>query len=185
VLESAVDYEWRVAHERAAKDAFFRTSPHSPIPAADSAGFDGLAYYPVGPAWRTESLRLQSPDDDALDRIEIATSEGGARIVRRLGTLSFVVGGQPRQLAAYELGRSDGSLFLPFLDATSGAETYGTGRYLDAEPEQDGTYVLDFNAAYHPYCAHAPDYSCTLTPAENRLPDRIEAGECLATAGVR
>ena len=185
MLESAVDYEWRVAHERAAKDAFFRTSPHSPIPAADRAGFDGLAYYPVDPAWRIERLRLQSPDDDALDRIEIATSEGGARVVRRLGTLSFVVGGQPRQLAAYELGRSDGSLFLPFLDATSGAETYGTGRYLDAEPEQDGTYVLDFNAAYHPHCAHAPDYSCPLTPAENRLPDRIEAGERLATAGVR
>ena len=35
MLESAVDYESRVAHERAAKDAFFRTSPHSPVPAAD------------------------------------------------------------------------------------------------------------------------------------------------------
>ena len=49
----------------------------------------------------------------------------------------------------------------------------------------DGTYVLDLNAAYHPYCAHAPDDSCPLTAAENRLPDRIEAGERLATAGVR
>ena len=35
------------------------------------------------------------------------------------------------------------------------------------------------------YCAHAPDHSCPLMPAENRLPDRIEAGERLATAGVR
>lgn len=34
-------------------------------------------------------------------------------------------------------------------------------------------------------CAHAPDHSCPLTPAENRLPDLIEAGERLATAGVR
>ena len=88
-------------------------------------------------------------------------------------------------LAAYKLAHSDGSLFVPFLDATSGPETYGAGRYLDVEPEPDGTYVLDFNAAYHPYCAHASDYSCPLTPAENRLPDRIEAGERLATAGVR
>ena len=38
--DSAPDYETRIAHERAAKDAFFRTSPHSPIPAADRAGFD-------------------------------------------------------------------------------------------------------------------------------------------------
>ena len=35
------------------------------------------------------------------------------------------------------------------------------------------------------YGAHAPDHSCPLTPAENRLPDRVEAGERLATAGVR
>ena len=182
---SAVDYEWRVAHERAAKDTFFRTSLHSPIPAADRAGFDGLAYYPVDPEWRIERLRLQSPPDGALDKIEIATSDGGTRIARRLGRLSFVVGGQQRQLAAYELGHSDGSLFVPFLDATNGAETYGAGRYLDVEPEPDGTYVLDFNAAYHPYCAHSPDFSCPLTPTENRLPDRIEAGERLATAGVR
>ncbi len=125
-----------MAHERAAKNAFFRTSPHSPISAAGRAGFDGLAYYPVDPAWRFERLRLQPPDDDTLDRIEIATSDGGARIVRRLGTLSFVVGGQPRQLAAYELGHSDGSLFVPFLDATSGAETYRAGRYLDVEPSR-------------------------------------------------
>ncbi len=56
---------------------------------------------------------------------------------------------------------------------------------LERAAKPDGTYVLDFNAAYHPYCARTPDYSCALTPAENRLPDRIEAGERLATAGVR
>jgi len=45
--------------------------------------------------------------------------------------------------------------------------------------------AVDFNAAYHPHRAHAPDHSCPLIPAENRLPDRIEAGERLAKAGVR
>jgi len=68
---------------------------------------------------------------------------------------------------------------VPFLDATSGTETYGAGRYLDLEPEPDGTYVLDFNLAYHPYCAYSVEYSCPLTPGENRLPVRIEAGERL------
>ena len=70
-------------------------------------------------------------------------------------------------------------LFVPFLDATSGTETYGAGRYLDLEPEDDGTYALDFNLAYHPSCVYDVIYSCPLTPAENRLPDRIEAGERL------
>jgi hypothetical protein len=63
---------------------------------------------------------------------------------------------------------------------TSGNETYGAGRYLDLEAESDGTYVIDFNLAYHPYCVYADDFSCPLTPAENRLPIRIEAGERLA-----
>jgi uncharacterized protein (DUF1684 family) len=76
-------------------------------------------------------------------------------------------------------GLSD-SLFVPFLDVTSGHETYGAGRYLDLEAEPDGTYVIDFNLAYHPYCVYADHFSCPLTPAENRLPIRIEAGERLA-----
>jgi uncharacterized protein (DUF1684 family) len=68
---------------------------------------------------------------------------------------------------------------VPFLDATSGTETYGAGRYLDLEPEDDGTYILDFNLAYHPSCVYDVVYSCPLTPAENRLPVRVEAGERL------
>ena len=72
------------------------------------------------------------------------------------------------------------AVFVPFLDATSGHETYGAGRYLDLEPEDDGTYALDFNLAYHPSCVYDIKFSCPLTPAENRLPIRIEAGERLA-----
>ena len=47
------------------------------------------------------------------------------------------------------------------------------------EPDDDGTYAIDFNLAYHPSCVYAPQYSCPLTPAENRLDTRIEAGERL------
>ena len=71
-------------------------------------------------------------------------------------------------------------MFVPFLDATSGGETYGAGRYLDLEPDEDGTYAIDFNLAYHPSCVYAPQFSCPLTPAENRVAVRIEAGERLA-----
>jgi len=51
---------------------------------------------------------------------------------------------------------------------------------LDLDPDEDGTYAIDFNLAYHPSCVYAPNFSCPLTPAENRLPIRIEAGERLA-----
>ena len=69
---------------------------------------------------------------------------------------------------------------MPFLDATSGTETYGAGRYLDLEPDDDGTWTLDFNLAYQPSCVYDPRYSCPLTPPENRLGVRVEAGERLA-----
>jgi hypothetical protein len=69
-------------------------------------------------------------------------------------------------------------LFLPFLDATSGTETYGAGRYVDLAPGLDGWYVLDFNLAYHPLCAYGrTDYRCPKTPEENRLPFAVRAGE--------
>ena len=40
-------------------------------------------------------------------------------------------------------------------------------------------FVLDFNRAKNPSCAYgSPErFACPVTPAENRLPLRIEAGE--------
>ena len=46
-------------------------------------------------------------------------------------------------LALYSTGHD--SLFLPFRDATSGKETYGAGRYLDIDPNEDGTITLDMS----------------------------------------
>ncbi|TFG36557.1 MAG: DUF1684 domain-containing protein [Candidatus Aminicenantes bacterium] len=173
------DYETEIAGHRAEKDSFFRSSHHSPIPAEERATFAGLPYYPVNAALRFEGLQLQPYDGDAPAEFMIGTSDDNPRPARRLGSLSFVVEDQLRSLVAYALGAATGSLFVPFLDATSGSETYGAGRYLDIEPEHDGSYVLDFNAAYHPSCVYSPHFSCPVTPAENRLPDRIEAGERL------
>ena len=93
---------------------------------------------------------------------------------------------RPVRLTAYRIAGPEGetgdadALFVPFLDATSGTETYGAGRYLDLEPDEDGTWTLDFNLAYHPSCVYDPRFSCPLTPPENRLPLPVEAGERLA-----
>lgn len=188
------DQDARVHHElaalvdrdRAAKDAFFRSSSQSPIPGRARSSFPGLAYYPVDLAYRFEGLRLASYEGAGPPEFEIPTSDGRLRPAHRVGSLRFEVDGRVHALAAYDLsGGLDHSLFVPFLDATSGVETYGAGRYLDLEPQPDGTYVLDFNLAYHPYCAYSPDYSCPLTPAENRLTVRIEAGERLPSGNAR
>ncbi len=70
-------------------------------------------------------------------------------------------------------------LFVPFTDATTGDETYGSGRYIDITiPEIKGSlFFLDFNKAYNPYCAYSEGYNCPVPPKENYLTVAIKAGE--------
>ena len=65
------------------------------------------------------------------------------------------------------------------MDATTGTETYPAGRYLELFGPPGGPFALDFNRAQNPSCAYgAPErFACPVTPAENRLELRIEAGE--------
>ena len=175
------DYVGAIEGYRAEKDAFFKSAPGSPVPLDERDAFTGLPYYPVNVDLVFEELTVEPYTGTEPTTFQIPTSDGKLRPARRAGTFTFEAGGESRRLTAYELegAHSDGRLFLPFLDATSGSETYGAGRYLDLEPDEDGTYAIDFNLAYHPSCVYASHFSCPLTPAENRLPIRIEAGERL------
>ena len=174
-------YPAAIGGYRAEKDAFFKTSPHSPLPVEERGAFEGLPYYPIDEDLVFDGLRLEPYAGSEPSAFQIPTSDGKLRPAHRAGTFSFELGGAPRRLTAYVMdGGNPESLFLPFLDETSGRETYGAGRYLDLEPDEDGTYAIDFNQAYHPSCVYAPQFSCPLTPAENRLATRIEAGERLA-----
>jgi uncharacterized protein (DUF1684 family) len=176
------DYVGAIQGYRAEKDQYFKTSAGSPIPTEEREAFTGLPYYPVNVDLVFEGLTLAPYEGDEPSDFQIPTSDGRLRPAHRAGTFTFEAGGEPRRLTAYELegAHQDGSLFLPFLDATSGRETYGAGRYLDLEPDDDGTYAIDFNLAYHPSCVYAPQFSCPLTPAENRVAIRVDAGERLA-----
>ena len=194
-----VDYATAVESFRADKDHYFRHGEGSPIPVAERDAFEGLPYFPVDPDLRFEGLTLEPYAGNEPQRFAIPTSDGRLRPAHRAGSLRLRArrgsrarwpptsstirsghlrsGQVPRARPRPPTRRS--RLFVPFLDATSGDETYGAGRYLDLEPEDDGTYSLDFNLAYHPSCVYDVRFSCPLTPAENRLPVRIEAGERL------
>jgi uncharacterized protein (DUF1684 family) len=175
-----LDYAEAVAAFREDKDDFFATDPRSPVPGEERATFEGLPYFSIDEALRFEGRALEPYTGGEPSDFQIPTSDGKLRPAHRAGILTFDLDGEGRQLTAYTFDGGDGrSLFVPFLDATSGTETYGAGRYLDLEPEDDGTYALDFNLAYHPSCVYDPRFSCPLTPGENRLPIRIEAGERL------
>ena len=176
-----LSYVEAVTQFRTEKDAYYGSGLHSPIPEAERATFSGLPYYPIDERYVFDGLALEPYAGDEPSDFQIPTSEGRLRPAHRAGVLRFQLDGQPHQLTGYTFDEGDGeSLFVPFLDLTSGPETYGAGRYLDLEPDEDGTYALDFNLAYHPSCVYDPRFSCPLTPPENRLPARIEAGERLA-----
>ena len=176
-----MSYEDAVAQYRADKDDYFRTSPGSPIPAAEREAFTGLPFFAIDPAWVVDDVALEPYTGSEPVRFEIPTTDGKLRPADRAGVLTFELAGAELHLTAYRFaGTDDANLFVPFLDATSGTESYGAGRYLDVDLDDDGTVTLDFNMAYHPSCVYDPKLSCPITPPENRLSIRVEAGERLA-----
>jgi len=153
-------------------------SDRSPIPAAQRASFLPLSYFPIDESYRVASALKVIQSDEV---IEMDTSDGKKRRMRRVGTLQFTLKGQPRTLTAFvDASENDmRRLFVPFGDLTAGTETYPGGRYLDLDRTSTGVYDLDFNRAYHPFCYFNPEYVCPVPPKENRLAVPIRAGEKL------
>jgi uncharacterized protein (DUF1684 family) len=174
---------WReeLAAKRAEKDEFFASHPHSPVPEPERDAFDGLDYFEPDPDYRvTATMHLVDGDDDEIARME--TTTGGEQRYRTVGELTFDLEGETYALAAYRpTGEDRETLFVPFRDKTTGQGTYGAGRYMDLEAEQeleDGeTVVVDFNLAYTPFCGFSDAYACPLPPQENWLETVVEAGE--------
>ncbi len=161
---------------RAEKDAFFRGDPRSPLTPGQRNRFGGLAYFPEEPGLAIHA-ELESQGVDRDEAIEMQTTTGGFQVYRRAGIVRFEVDGEPAVVTLYA-SEDMHELFVPFRDATSGKETYGAGRYLEVEsPGPDGRVRVDFNAAYNPYCAYNPDWSCPIPPGENWLSVPIRAGE--------
>lgn len=76
-----------------------------------------------------------------------------------------------------------GGIFLPFRDATSGKQSYGSGRYvLDTVKGADlggdpDALVVDLNFAYQPSCAYDDAWACPLPGAGNTLSEPVPVGE--------
>ncbi len=168
------DFAAKLAADRAAKDAAFLASD-DPIPRSRHAQFLPLAYFPIEQEYSVPAAL--KPSNDATV-IEMPTSTGTQRKMRRAGTLEFTLKGQPLKLTALnEVGQDPSHLFVPFSDLTSGTETYAAGRFMDLNRNGTGIYEVDFNRAYIPYCYYSPTYECPYPPPENRLQIPIRAGE--------
>jgi uncharacterized protein (DUF1684 family) len=156
---------------RREKDEAFRLDPGSPLDPEQRRSFTGLRYFPPNSSL---DLVLDLEELEPKTEIEMQTTIGELRRYERFGYVTFEVEGQIVRLTVFRVG---GDFFLPFADALAGIETYGAGRYLEPEQRQDGRMHIDFNLAYNPYCAYSARWSCPITPAENRIPVPIRAGE--------
>ena len=116
-----VDYPTAVTMYRAEKDEYFRASHGSPLPEAERESFTGLPYFDVDEDLRFEGLTLQPYTGSEPANFQIPTSDGKLREAERAGTFELTVGGDRHRLTGYRFADGDSeSVFLPFLDATSG-----------------------------------------------------------------
>ena len=184
-IDDADEYKKHVEEQRAAKDQLFSdpNDPDNPVPAARKAELVPLSYYAIDPDYSVPA-DLTVADEQPV--FEMPTSTGKMRKQTQVGTLHFTVKGQPLTLLAFAAEGPGGApdmrrLFVPFMDVTSGKETYVAGRYLELDRTATGVYLIDFNSAYNPYCAYNNSYDCPLPPRDNRLKVAIMAGERVKT----
>lgn len=172
------DWNEELAQHRREKDEYLAEHPQSPLPPGERADFEGLEYFPPDPDLRFE---LPLHEHDGTETIVVETTAEGEREYLRWGEFRFSVDGEDATLQAYKADPGEDRLWVPFRDATSGEETYGAGRYLDLAADRDrtddGTWILDFNLAYSPFCAYSPQFECPLVPMDNWLDVPIRAGE--------
>jgi uncharacterized protein len=161
----------RLSHQRFPAIIVF--DPQSPR----FASYKGLEYFPVNLAYR---YVLPLTAAVKPDTVTILSTRGNQRRALRVGRFEFVVGNAVCRLEATRLlepGVGERDLGVFFRDVTSGKQSYGLGRYVDAVPLPDGRYVLDFNYAYNPACAFSEHYNCPIPPKANTLKIPIAAGE--------
>ena len=95
---SPPSYPEEIAAHRAEIDAFMRGDSQSPIPPGQRAAFQPLPYYPIDEQYRVPAALRVARGDEI---IEMSTSTGKPRRMRRIGTLAFTLKGEPLTLTAF------------------------------------------------------------------------------------
>jgi uncharacterized protein (DUF1684 family) len=164
--------------ERGGRKAVRARDPDNPARAA----FQGIEQFPVDPR-----LRVTGTFEPYAEprEVRVPSHQGPDQTMLAPGIVRFDILGQPCALEPLTTSRQPTDFFFVFRDATAGNETYGAGRFLDADlPDPaTGRLVLDFNRAYNPPCAFTPFATCPLPPPQNVLTVRIAAGEMMRGGG--
>lgn len=135
--------------------------------------FSAIDHFKADKKWHIKARFVPFPEP----RTVMVPNILGMEVEQRSpGVLKFKIKGRPFELLALE--ETETHLFIVFSDETTGAETYGGGRYLSVSmPDKRGKTIIDFNKAYNPPCVFTPYATCLLPMAENRLNIAVTAGE--------
>ena len=157
----------------------YDTDSLSPLSADAKKEFKGIHFFTVDTQFICTADFVRTKGEKAF---QMPTSGSVTKLYVKYGEAHFTINNKPYKLNVYQsinLTRQRkyrNYLFIPFRDATSGKETYGGGRYIDLTIPQGDKLVINFNKAYHPYCAYTEGYNCPIPPRENFIPVKIEAG---------
>lgn len=178
--QSRRTYEKEILTERQEKDQELRTEAASPFDSLSKLSFKGLNYFNPSALW---VVKAKMERYSTSDTIQMKTTTERLPLYIIYGKARFTMGNKELALTVYRnvglMNKPDfeNYFFVPFTDNTSGEETYGGGRYVDARYDGGEYITIDFNRAYNPYCVYSKKYSCPIPPAENYLPVKVEAGE--------
>ncbi|MGB3777675.1 MAG: DUF1684 domain-containing protein [Tunicatimonas sp.] len=173
------DFEQKIARYQQQLNEEYADPATSPLIPGDLEDFNGLPFYPIDAQLRVTARFVRTPGSPPF---AMPTSTPRRTIYEQYGKALFTLQDTAYELLIYQshelrvTEKYRDHLFLPFTDLTSGGETYGGGRYLELTIPVGDTIVIDFNKAYHPYCAYNPKYACPIPPRENNLTVAIRAG---------
>lgn len=178
---------------RKQKDRAWKNDEQSPLTEEQKKTFKGLPYFPPNPKFYFKLL-LDTGIPDVGKRVIVKTTDGDEQIYLKAGKVMFAVEGRNVEATVFEDPKQEQyQYYLLFRDQTTGKETYKNGRMLQIDSSTHSTdsgqassgqgkvmLVVDFNYAYNPYSAYNDNWGCPITPQENILPVRIEAGEMVS-----
>lgn len=172
------NYLTELFNERTSKDSTMRYDPHSPFNRDPIAEYANLNYYEPGSEFIFISKLYEYEPKDTVD---VFGTRGELRRVIKLGYFILKYRSDEHKVNMYKAFGRDGTPYYSiwFTDNTTGKETYGVGRYLDFEKEDDPDhiYTIDFNRAYNPYCAYSAEFTCPIPREEDYIDFEIKAGE--------
>lgn len=163
-----------------AVNAKFKDAKQTPLTEVDLRTFRGLDFFKFDSAYVVTASFKRTPE--ALP-FQMKTTTNRVEDYVKYGEVAFLLKSKQLKLNLYQKADLIGTktekedLFLPFMDNSNGNQTYKGGRYVDVKLEVNNQVVIDFNAAYNPYCAYNKKYSCPIVPKENILYVSIASGE--------